>query len=160
GGVGAPANAPWVLTVGASSTMGTLSRDDDSMAAFSSRGPTYLDWSAKPDLVAPGVGTVSLAAPGSNFYINKPRQLIAGGVPTGAMPYLSLSGTSMAAPVVAGSVALMMQANPGLTPNAVKAILQYTSQKYDGYDALTEGAGYLNAVGAIRLARFYATALP
>ena len=61
GGINAPGNAPWVLTVGASSTNGTVSRADDSIASFSSRGPTYIDWAAKPDLVAPGVGTVSLA---------------------------------------------------------------------------------------------------
>ena len=66
-----PGNAPWVLTVGASSTNGSLTRDDDSMATFSSRGPTYLDWSAKPDLVASGVGTISLSAPNSTFYATK-----------------------------------------------------------------------------------------
>jgi hypothetical protein len=63
----------------------------------------------------------------------------------------------MAAPVVAGTVALMLQANPELTPNEVKAILQYTSQVYDGYDPLTEGAGFLNAKGAVELAQFFAT---
>jgi serine protease AprX len=160
GGVGAPANAPWVLTIGASSTMGTPSRNDDTMAGFSSRGPTYLDWAAKPDLVAPGVGTVSLASPGSAYYVTKPAQLIAGTLPTAALPYLSLSGTSMAAPVVSGTVALMLQANPNLSPNAVKAILQYTAEARGGYDALTQGAGFLNAVGAVRLARFYAIAQP
>jgi serine protease AprX len=160
GGVDAPANAPWVMTVGASSTMGTITRDDDTMASFSSHGPTYLDWAAKPDLVAPGVGSVSLAVPGSNFYSSKPGQLLEGSFPTLELPYLSLSGTSMAAPVVSGTVALMLQANPRLTPNAVKAILQYTAQNYAGYDALTQGAGFLNAVGAVRLARFYATAQP
>jgi serine protease AprX len=160
GGIGAPANAPWVLTVGASSTSGTSSRGDDVMAGFSSRGPTYIDWSAKPDLVAPGVGTVSLAAPGSAMYTANAAQLVAGTISTAAMPYLSLSGTSMAAPVVSGTVALMLQANPSLSPNAVKAILQYTAQDYAGYDALTEGAGFLNAVGAVRLSRFYATARP
>jgi serine protease AprX len=158
GGVGAPANAPWVLTVGASSTNGTTTRDDDTMASFSSRGPTYLDWAAKPDLVAPGVGTVSLATAGSALYYAKPSALLPGSAPTFAMPYLSLSGTSMAAPVVSGTVAAMLQANPGLTPNAVKAILQYTAQVYDAYDPLTQGAGFLNAIGAVRLARFYATA--
>jgi hypothetical protein len=66
----------------------------------------------------------------------------------------------MAAPVVAGTVALMIQANPNLTPNAVKAILQYTAQQYPGYDGLTQGAGFLNVVGAIRLSRFYASATP
>ena len=49
----------------------------------------------------------------------------------------------------------MLQANPALTANAVKAILQYTAYRY-GYDALTEGAGFLNARGAIELARFFA----
>ncbi|HEY7286701.1 MAG TPA: S8 family peptidase [Vicinamibacterales bacterium] len=158
GGIGAPANAPWVLTVGASSTNGTTNRADDTMASFSSRGPTYLDWSAKPDLVAPGVGTVSLAVPGSTLYEEKPTALLPGTAPTFAMPYLSLSGTSMAAPVVSGTIAAMLQANPALTPNAIKAILQYTAQTYAGYDPLTQGAGFLNAIGAVRLARFYATA--
>src|SRR6185295_9757347 len=67
GGINAPANAPWVLTVGASSTEGTLTRRDDRIATFSSRGPTFLDFNAKPDIVAPGTGTVSLAVPGSTF---------------------------------------------------------------------------------------------
>ena len=160
GGIGAPGNAPWVLTVGASSTLGTPAREDDTMASFSSRGPTYLDWAAKPDLVAPGVGTVSLAVPGSSLYESRAAALLSGSVPTPAFPYLSLSGTSMAAPVVSGTIAAMLQANPALTPNAVKAILQYTAQSYPGYDSLTEGAGFLNAVGAVRLARFYATAEP
>src|SRR5215510_2878621 len=68
GGITAPANAPWVLTVGASSTNGTLTRSDDTMAAYSSSGPSFIDYEAKPDLVAPGSGTVSLAVPGSTFY--------------------------------------------------------------------------------------------
>ena len=58
----------------------------------------------------------------------------------------------MAASVVAGTVALMLQANPSLTPNAVKAILQYTAQEYKGYDPLTQGAGFVNAKGAVDLA--------
>ena len=160
GGISAPGNAPWVLTVGGSSTQGTASRGDDVIGSFSSRGPSYIDWNAKPDLVAPGTGTVSLAAPGSTYYTTHASSLLPGSGQTASMPYLSLSGTSMAAPVVAGTVALMIQANPSLTPNAVKAILQYTAQEYPGYDALTQGAGFLNVVGAVRLARFYATATP
>jgi serine protease AprX len=158
GGITAPGNAPWVLTVGASSTNGTPTRADDVVAGFSSRGPTYLDWSAKPDLVAPGHGTVSLADPASALYSTKSQFLIAGAV--GGTPYLVLSGTSMAAPVVSGAVALMLQANPALTPNAVKAILQYTAQEYVDYNPLTQGAGFLNTLGAVRLARFFATAQP
>jgi subtilisin family serine protease len=156
GGITAPGNAPWVLTVGASSTMGTLTRSDDTLADFSSRGPTYLDYIAKPDLVAPGVGTISLAAPGSLFYSTKTTALLPGTMPLGTLPYLSLSGTSMAAPVVSGTVALMLQANPNLTPNLIKAILQYTAQVYPGYRPLEQGAGFLNTYGAVRLARFYA----
>ena len=158
GGIAAPGNAPWVITVGASSTNGTPYRSDDTMGTYSSRGPTYLDWSAKPDLVAPGTGTVSLSAPGSTFYTTRASALLPGA--DGALEYLSLSGTSMAAPVVSGVVAQMLQVNPSLTPNAVKAILEYTAQQYKGYKALEQGAGFLNAVGAVRLARFYAYAQP
>jgi hypothetical protein len=145
-----------VLTVGASSTMGTLTRSDDTMASYSSSGPTAKDFEAKPDLVAPGTGTVSLAVPGSTFYSTKAAYLLAGKLPLGAMPYLALSGTSMAAPVVSGTVALMLQANPNLTPNLVKALLQYTAQVYPGYSTLRQGAGFLNTLGAVRLAKFYA----
>jgi subtilase family protein len=158
GGIAAPGNAPWVITVGASSTNGTPSRGDDTMATFSSRGPTYLDWGAKPDLVAPGTGTVSLAAPGSTFFNTRASALLPGA--DGTLEYLSLSGTSMAAPVVSGVVAQMLQVNPTLTPNAVKAILEYTAEQYPAYKPLEQGAGFLNAVGAVRLARFYATAQP
>jgi hypothetical protein len=52
----------------------------------------------------------------------------------------------------------MLQANPALTPNAVKAVLQYTAEQRTGYNALTQGAGFLNALGAVRLARFFAVA--
>jgi len=157
GAIGAPGNAPWVLTVGASSTMGTNDRRDDTMANYSSRGPTMIDFGAKPDLVAPGSGTVSLAEKNSLFYATKAPYLVAGKVKNLTyLPYLTLSGTSMAAPVVAGTVALMLEANPSLTPNMVKAILQFTAQVYKGYDALTEGAGFLNSLGAVRLARYFA----
>src|SRR5207247_1092518 len=104
GGITAPANAPWVLTVGASSTMGTNTRNDDTMAAFSSSGPSYVDFEAKPDLVAPGTGTISLAVPGSLFYATKAQYLLAGKAGLGVKPYLSLRGTSMAAPALTGTV--------------------------------------------------------
>jgi subtilisin family serine protease len=155
GGITAPGNAPWVLTVGASSTMGTLTRGDDTLAGFSSRGPTRKDYLAKPDLVAPGTGTISLATPGSLFYTTKVTALIAGKISLGSKPYLSLSGTSMAAPVVSGTIALMLQANPTLTPNLIKGILMYTAQVYPGYKPLEQGAGFLNTYGAVRLAKFY-----
>jgi serine protease AprX len=159
GAITAPGNAPWVLTVGASSTMGTLSRADDTMAGYSSSGPTYIDYTAKPDLVAPGTGTISLSAPGSTFYANDPAFLVSGLLSLGTKPYLTLSGTSMAAPVVSGTVALMLQANPNLTPNLIKAILQYTAQIYPGYSPLRQGAGFLNTLGAVGLSMYYAGTL-
>jgi serine protease AprX len=154
-GITAPGNAPWVLTVGASTHNGTVDRADDTVAGFSSRGPAAISYNAKPDLLAPGVGIESLADPGSALYLSSPSRLD-GTVATAYQPYLSLSGTSMAAPVVAGTVALMLQANPSLTPNAVKAILQFTSQALPDLDPLTQGAGFLNTKGAVELARHFA----
>jgi serine protease AprX len=157
GAISAPGNAPWVITVGASSHMGTAHRADDVVAGFSSRGPTAYDFAAKPDLVAPGAGIYSLSSPGSTMYQRWMNYLLPGVPGAPYMPYLSLSGTSQAAPVVAGTVALMLQANPSLTPNAVKAILQYTAEMYPGNSYLAQGAGFLNARGAVDLALAFNT---
>ena len=155
-GITAPGNAPWVLTVGASSHMGTVDRGDDTIAAFSSRGPGAVDYGAKPDIVAPGVGIESLSDPASSKYLTASQYLLNGTVSTSYLPYLSQSGTSMSAPVVTGTVALMLQANPALTPNQIKAILHYTAQADPDYDVLTQGAGFLNAKGAVELAAYLA----
>ena len=78
GGITAPGNAPWVLTVGAHSHEGTVVRSDDVMAGYSSRGPTAIDFQAKPDLVAPGTGIVSLSSASSTMYYGKPEYLLSG----------------------------------------------------------------------------------
>jgi serine protease AprX len=160
GGITAPGNAPWVLTVGASDDRGTPDGSDDTVAAFSSRGPSLIDGSAKPDLVAPGVGIESLGDPGSLLYQARPSARRWGTVRTASEPYLALSGTSMAAPIVSGAVALMLQANPSLTPEAVKAILQRTAVSSSRYDRLTQGAGFLNARTAVEVARALAAESP
>jgi hypothetical protein len=100
---------------------------------------------------------VSLSEPGSLLYNANPLYLVAGSLITNKnkKPYLSLTGTSMAAPMVAGTAALMVQANPALTPNLVKAIIEYTAESRN-YDALTQGAGFLNAKGAVDIAKFLA----
>ncbi len=159
GAITSPGNAPWVLTVGAYSHEGTLTRLDDKMAAFSSHGPTAKDYLAKPDVVALGVGIVSLSAQASTMFTTRAQQLMIGSLSTTDLPYLSLSGTSMASPMVAGTVALMLQANPNLTPNLVKAIIEYTAQDYN-YDVLTQGAGFLNTKGAVDLAQYFHAAKP
>jgi serine protease AprX len=158
GGITSPGNAPWVLTVGAASHAGTDARGDDTIADFSSRGPTFINFSAKPDILAYGVGTESLASPLSTMYQEMPQYLIQGSVPTLFKPYLSLTGTSMSAPVVAGTIALMLEANPQLTPNAVKALIQYTAEVTDGH-ILSQGAGILNAKGAVRMAKYFKQAV-
>jgi aryl-alcohol dehydrogenase-like predicted oxidoreductase len=66
---------------------------------------------------------------------------------------MRLSGTSMATPVVAGAVALLLQANPSLTPSLVKALLMTTAQPIAGYNTFEQGAGALNLEGAVRLAK-------
>ena len=155
GGITSPGNAPWVLTVGATSHQGTAPRSDDAVGGFSSRGPTWIDFAAKPDLVAPGVGIESLSDPSSTLYHQLPDYLLSGTVDLPYQPYLSLTGTSMATPVVSGTVALMLEASPSLTPNAVKAILQYTAQELPDVTPLVQGAGMLNTLGAVRMARFF-----
>jgi serine protease AprX len=72
---------------------------------------------------------------------------------------MRMSGTSMATPLVSGSVALLLQANPKLTPNMVKMILMYTAQPLAGYNMFEQGAGQLNIEGAIRLAKLVRTDL-
>jgi serine protease AprX len=155
GGITSPGNSPYALTVGAMNAMGTPSnRADDVIAGFSSRGPTYLDYQVKPDVVANGVFTVATESAGSYFSTNYSDLVVASsdyGAPYGEKDFFSLSGTSMAAPVVSGMVALMLQKNPSLTPNLVKGILQYTAENR-GYDVMTQGAGYVNAPGALEAA--------
>ena len=66
---------------------------------------------------------------------------------------MNQSGTSMTAPVVAGAAALLLEANPNLTPGMIRALLQYSAQPIAGADMFEQGAGQLNIDGAVRLAR-------
>ena len=111
GGVGVPCNAPSSICVGSLDTLGSPEFDDDRVSDSSSRGPTRFDLLAKPDLVAPGVNIVSLAAPGSRLF----NELAHLRVPDakGSPQYFMLSGTSMAAPAVAAAAALLLRENDG-----------------------------------------------
>lgn len=152
GGITAPGNAPWVIAVGAADPRVRTDRAG-LVAAFSSRGPTRLDRLSKPDLVAPGVGIESLSEPGSTLYNARPQMRVWGSLQTAAPPYFRMSGTSMAAPVVSGAVALMLEANPGLTPAAVLDILRLTARPSLRHDRLTQGAGWLDIRAAVDLSR-------
>lgn len=167
--VHSPGNEPSVITVGASNSFGTDSRADDGVATYSSRGPTrsystdasgvrHFDNILKPDLVAPGNRLISAKAE-RNLLVAQNPQLDARVSISDSRNMMVLSGTSMAAPLVAGAAALLIQANPRLTPNLVKAILQYTAQPLAGYNEFEQGAGQLNIEGAVRLAKAIRTDL-
>ena len=167
-----PGNDPYVITVGAMKSMETTSRNDDLIASYSSKGPTLIDHVVKPDLVAPGNLVISVQAQGSTLATLYP----ANNVPTSVYSnwgssnkpnrYFTLSGTSMSAPVVAGAVASLLEKNPSLTPDQVKARLMKTASKsfptssvavdpstgasyISYYDIFTVGAGYLDVTAAL-----------
>src|SRR5438309_221573 len=135
GTVTSPANDPYVITVGSMKTMGTPHRDDDLIASYSSKGPTLIDGIAKPDVVAPGNLLVSLEAQNSTLYNEYPGNrvpynfYVKGGSTASSSSYFTLSGTSMAAGVVSGVVADLLQASPRLNPDQVKARLMKTAWK-------------------------------
>jgi serine protease AprX len=155
-GIMSPGNAPSAITAGAVDTKWTTTRDDDGVASYSARGPTWLDAFAKPDVVAPGSHLISDATPESTLY-NDP-DLNTGRITSGSNAFLQLSGTSMGAAVTSGVIALVLEASsahvgdPSLTPNSVKAIVEYTAIPTSRADFLTEGAGQINAAGAVALA--------
>jgi serine protease AprX len=172
GTITAPGNDPYVITVGAMKTMGTPSRGDDNIASYSSKGPTLYDHVVKPDLVAPGNRINSLYTAGLTLPVSYPGNEIptslyqSNGNSTSSSTYYQLSGTSMAAPMVSGTVALMLQQNSNLTPDQVKARLMKTAYKVfptystatdpttgttytSQYDIFTVGAGYLDVQAAL-----------
>ncbi|HZS28232.1 MAG TPA: S8 family serine peptidase [Candidatus Angelobacter sp.] len=170
--VNAPANDPYVLTVGSMKPMGTADRSDDQIASYSSKGPTVLDHIVKPDVVAPGNLLVSTETANTALYSTEPDNLVPysdyvyGGPSTPSKQYFELSGTSMATGVVSGMVADLLQAHPTMTPDQVKARLMKTASKtfptsssvYDPasgitytsqYDVFTVGAGYVDLAAAL-----------
>ncbi len=141
GSIASPGNSPYAITVGASNTWGTAKRSDDTVATFSSRGPTAFDFAIKPDVVAPGVKIVSLEAPNSYLSTQYPMLHVAGG---GNDAYMYLSGTSMAAPMVSGGAALLLQGSPRLTPQQVKLALQNGATYMASGGLMGAGAGSVN----------------
>jgi serine protease AprX len=149
GSIVTPGNDPSVITVGAIDTHGTAMRSDDTIARYSSRGPTRFDLVLKPDLVAPGSRVVAAEAAGSHLARRYPERHVSG---SGENAYIQLSGTSMAAGVVSGTVALLLEQNAKLTPRSAKALLQMTSSFVSGAGLVSSGAGLVNALSAASLA--------
>ena len=143
-----PGSDPYVITVGAIDDNGTATTADDGLASWSSRGPTAIDGLAKPDVAAPGRKIVSLRSPGSTLDVALPDRLVAGLDPL-APAYFRLSGTSMAAPVVTGVVALMLERTPTLTPAQLKSRLMGTATPLAYGSPDTTGSGLVNAVAAV-----------
>jgi hypothetical protein len=169
GQIHSPGVEPSAVTVGASNTFGTDGRSDDGVTSFSSRGPTRgfrvddsgarrRDNLIKPDLTAPGNRVVGAAAANARLLSEHPELHVDSGQPA-SRRMMYLSGTSMSTPVVAGAAALMLQANPSLTPNLVKSLLMLTAQQAAGHNVLEQGAGQLNVEGAVRLAKLVRTDL-
>lgn len=137
-----PGDDPYVITVGASNHEGTLPTDDDMVPVFSGRGPTPSNGFAKPDVVAPGVHTVSLRSPGSGIDNNYGS--------TAALPgdYFKGTGTSMSTAYTSGVVAQILQRNPSLTPDQVKHRLMSTARTIADADPLAAGKGLVDAYAA------------
>ncbi len=151
-----PGSDPYVITVGVSNNYQTASRPDDILTTYTSLGPTYPDHVVKPDLVAPGNRTISLRAEGSTLDAEHPELRVKQGVyrdePATAdldSPYFQISGSSMSAGVVSGMAALMIQAEPSITPDSLKARLMKSAEKRLDYDIFSEGAGFADLYSAL-----------
>lgn len=141
--------APWVVSVGATDTQGRL-------ASFSSRGD-FASGLFRPTLVAPGVNVVSVR--GSGITNVTGAEGLAGADAqrlnsAEIQNYTTANGTSFSAPQVAGAIALMLEANPSLTPAQVRDILQRTATPLAPYYPHETGSGMLNVHAAVLQAAF------
>jgi len=142
--------APWVISAGATD-------DEGRLASFSSRGE-FSSPLFRPTIVSPGVNTVSLRA-STMATVTTIDGLGANDTSLAAveLPYYTTgSGTSFSAPQVAGTIALMLEVNPQLTPPQVRDILQRTATPLPPYYSFEVGAGMLNAEAAVLEAAFSA----
>jgi serine protease AprX len=143
-----PANDPFVITVGATDDNNTVDLADDVVTTFSAYGIDEAG-RVKPDLVAPGRNIIAYM-PDTNL-LTIPQQHPEGIV---SSTYFRMSGTSMAAPVVSGAVALLLQkaqeTGQPLTPDQVKYRLMATANRsWVGYDAARAGAGLIDVFAAL-----------
>ncbi len=160
----AAGNDPSAITVGAVDDARTVTTGDDVLAWYSSKGPSLVDHVVKPDLVAPGSAIVSLRVPGS--YLDTTYHQFTLALGSYSQPanstldgaYYRLSGTSMAAPFVAGAAALMAQKDPTLNPATIKARLMASTVK-DTALVFETGAGELDVDAALKATGYAASAM-
>jgi serine protease AprX len=150
GAVDSPGADPYVITVGATDDQGTAPVGDDVLGWFSGWGTPALS-TAKPDLVAPGRRIVAPRVQGSSLDRAMPDHVVTA---TNGSTYFRLTGTSMATAVVSGEVALLLERQPGLTPDQVKAVLTGTSRPFgqtsgSAPPAGSVGAGLADAYAAV-----------
>ncbi len=157
GGITSPGNSPYAITVGAINTWGTVGRSDDTITTYSSHGPTAYDFAVKPDVAAPGNKIVSLEAAGSYLPSTYPFLYVAG---SGQNEYMTLSGTSMAAPMVSGAVALLLQGTPGMSPLQVKFALQTGATYMPDAGLMGAGAGSVDLWSSRQFAANPVVSLP
>ena len=136
----APGNDPFVITVGATDVNDTVDTSDDVAAPFSAWGYTP-DGFAKPDLAAPGRYLIGPVPPGSGLTQERPDHVIGGDT-------MQLSGTSFAAPAVAGAAALILARHPDWTPDQVKGALLDTAEPLPAATPRSVGAGELDVAAA------------
>ena len=149
GNISTPGNAPGVITVGALNTWNTTSLSDDTVTTYSSRGPTRYDMLLKPDVVAPGNKIVSLEAYGSYLAKTYPALHVAG---SGTNAFRQMSGTSMAAAMVSGGAALLLESSPTLTVRQLKVALQVTAKPMVEEGLIAAGTGSVNLYAARKFA--------
>lgn len=137
-----PAVDPYVIAVGAVDHVGSARKRDDIVASFSNGGSA----ARRPDLLAPGKSVVSLRVPGSLADVTHPEGLVTGDE-SGRL--FRGSGTSQAAAVVSGAVALLLQARPLMTPDRVKKLLTKTADPLVQNPEPAMGAGVLDILGAM-----------
>jgi len=137
-----PAYDPFIIAVGASDSRDTYDVADDVLGDFSSFG----DEERAPDLVAPGKSVVSLRAPDSTADLEHPAARV-------GTRQMRGSGTSQAAAVVSGAVALIVEQRPAITPDQVKALLRQTARNLPDADPRGQGAGLID----LKVARTTAT---
>lgn len=150
----APANDPYVITVGAANNIGTATVPNWITAPFSAYGKDEMG-GTKPDLVAPGTGILSNVASTTDQLATQHKSKLVG------TTFMKVAGTSFAAPQVSGAVALLLQSNPKLTPDQVKYRLKATALKstpqgiwdkrtpWTGYNPTIAGAGFLDIQAAV-----------